>query len=57
MRFAQCHGRTPFGNLKAMLARGFPVRTLPKVRGKMAPGILTYNLKRVLNIFANGKNR
>jgi len=40
----------PFGNLKAMLGGGFLVRTLPKVKGEMALAVLTYNLKRTLNI-------
>lgn len=40
----------PFGNLKAMLSGGFLVRGLPKVKGEMALAVLTYNLKRTLNI-------
>jgi transposase len=40
----------PFGNLKAMMPGGYLVRTLPKVRGEMALAVLTYNLKRTLNI-------
>lgn len=40
----------PFGNLKAMLAGGLLLRTLPKVKGEMALAVLTYNLKRVSNI-------
>jgi transposase len=39
-----------FGNLKAMLPGGFVLRTLPKVRAEMALAILTYNLKRALNV-------
>jgi transposase len=39
-----------FGNLKAILAGGFLLRTLPKVKGEMALGVLAYNLKRVINI-------
>jgi len=40
----------PFGNLKWMMPGGFLLRTLPKVQGEMALTVLTYNLKRVLNI-------
>lgn len=50
MRLRSATAEHPFGNLKAMLAGGFLVRTLPKVRGEMALGVLTYNLKRVLAI-------
>jgi transposase len=39
-----------FGNLKAILAGGFLLRTLAKVKGEMALGVLAYNLKRVINI-------
>ena len=39
-----------FGNLKAMFEGGFLMRTLPKVKGEMALGVLVYNLKRVINI-------
>lgn len=39
-----------FGNLKAMLEGGFLMRTLDKVKGEMALGVLAYNLKRVKNI-------
>lgn len=50
MRLRSGTAEHPFGNLKAMLAGGFLVRTLPKVKGEMALGVLTYNLKRVLTI-------
>ena len=40
----------PFGTLKWMMPGGFLVRTLPRVQGEMALTVLTYNLKRVLNI-------
>lgn len=50
MRLRSGTAEHPFGNLKAMLAGGFLVRTLPKVKGEMALGVLTYNLKRVLAI-------
>jgi hypothetical protein len=50
MRLRSATAEHPFGNLKAMLAGGFLVRTLPKVKGEMALGVLTYNLKRVLTI-------
>jgi transposase len=50
MRLRSATVEHPFGNLKAMLAGGFLVRTLPKVKGEMALGVLTYNLKRVLTI-------
>ena len=50
MRLRSGTAEHPFGNLKAMLAGGFLVRTLPKVKGEMALAVLTYNLKRVLAI-------
>lgn len=50
MRLRSGTAEHPFGNLKAMLEGGFLVRTLPKVKGEMALGVLTYNLKRVLAI-------
>ena len=39
-----------FGNLKSILDGGFLMRTLDKVKGEMALGVLVYNLKRVINI-------
>ena len=50
MRLRSATGEHPFGNLKAMLDGGFLVRTLAKVKGEMALGVLTYNLKRTLSI-------
>jgi transposase len=50
MRLRSATAEHPFGNLKAMLAGGFLMRGLPKVKGEMALAVLTYNLKRVLNI-------
>lgn len=50
MRLRSETAEHPFGNLKAMLAGGFLLRTLPKVKGEMALAVLTYNLKRALNI-------
>ena len=50
MRLRSATAEHPFGNLKAMLAGGFLLRTLPKVKGEMALAVLTYNLKRTLNI-------
>ena len=50
MRLRSATVEHPFGNLKAMLKGGFSVRTLPKVKGEMALAVLTYNLKRTLNI-------
>lgn len=50
MRLRSAIAEHPFGNLKAMLHGGFSVRTLPKVKGEMALAVLTYNLKRALNI-------
>ena len=50
MRLRSGTAEHPFGNLKAMLAGGFLVRTLPKVKGEIALAVLTYNLKRVLAI-------
>jgi transposase len=51
MRLRSACVEHPFGNLKAMMPGGFLLRTLPKVRGEMALAVLTYNLKRTLNIF------
>jgi len=50
MRLRSATAEHPFGNLKAMMPGGFLVRTLPKVQGEMALAVLTYNLKRTLNI-------
>lgn len=50
MRLRSATVEHPFGNLKAMMPGGFLLRTLPKVQGEMALTVLTYNLKRTLNI-------
>lgn len=50
MRLRSASAEHPFGNLKAMLPGGFSVRTLPKVQGEMALAVLTYNLKRTVNL-------
>lgn len=50
MRLRSATVEHPFGNLKAMMPGGFVVRTLAKVKGEMAIAVLTYNLKRTLNI-------
>lgn len=50
MKLRSATAEHPFGNLKAMMPGGFVLRTLPKVQGEMALAVLTYNLKRVLNI-------
>lgn len=50
MRLRSAIGEHPFANLKAMMPGGLLLRTLPKVKGEMALTILTYNLKRTLNI-------
>lgn len=50
MRLRSAIGEHPFGNLKAMLAGGFLLRTLAKVKGEMALAVLTYNLKRTVSI-------
>ena len=50
MRLRSATAEHPFGNLKAMLGGGFLVRTLLKVKGEMALAVLTYNLKRAMNI-------
>jgi hypothetical protein len=50
MRLRSATAEHPFGNLKAMLSGGFLVRSLAKVKGEMALAVLTYNLKRTLNI-------
>jgi transposase len=50
MRLRSAIVEHPFGNLKAMMPGGFLLRKLPKVQGEMALAVLTYNLKRTLNI-------
>lgn len=50
MRLRSATAEHPFGNLKAMMPGGFLVRTLSNVQGEMALAVLTYNLKRTLNI-------
>jgi transposase len=50
MRLRSATAEHPFGNLKAMMGGGFWLRTLPKVKGEMALAILTYNLKRAMNV-------
>jgi transposase len=50
MRLRGATAEHPFGNLKAMLKGGFCVRTLVKVSGEMALAVLTYNLKRSVNV-------
>ena len=50
MRLRSATVEHPFGNLKAMMPGGVLLRTLPKVQGEMALAVLTYNLKRTLNI-------
>lgn len=50
MRLRSETAEHPFGNLKATLEGGFLVRTLHKVKGEMALTVLTYNLKRTVNI-------
>jgi len=50
MRLRSASAEHPFGNLKAMLGGGFSVRTLVTVKGEMALAVLTYNLKRTLNV-------
>ena len=50
MRLRSTTAEHPFGNLKAMMPGGFLLRTLAKVKGEMALAVLTYNLKRTLNI-------
>lgn len=55
MRSRSATAEHPFGNLKAMMPGGFLLRTLPKVQGEMALAVLTYNLKRTLNILGFDK--
>jgi hypothetical protein len=50
MRLRSATAEHPFGDLKATMPGGFLLRTLPKVQGEMALSVLTYNLKRTLNI-------
>jgi transposase len=55
MRLRSAIVEHPFANLKAMLQGSFSVRTLPKVKGEMALAVLTYNLKRAVNILGTAK--
>jgi transposase len=55
MRLRSATVEHPFGNLKAMMPGGLLLRTLPKVQGEMALAVLTYNLKRTLNILGFDK--
>ena len=50
MRLRSATAEHPFGTLKSVPDGGFLLRTLPKVKGEMALGVLTYNLKRALGI-------
>jgi hypothetical protein len=50
MRLRAATAEHPFGNLKAMLKGGFCVRTLLKVKAEMALAVLTYNMKRAVNV-------
>ena len=50
MRLRAATAEHPFGNLKAMLKGGFCVRTVAKVKAEMALAVLTYNLKRAVNV-------
>jgi transposase len=51
MRQRRCLAEHPFGTLKWMMGTPrFLMRGLKKVRGEFALSVLTYNLKRVLNI-------
>jgi transposase len=45
----------PFGLLKAILAGGFLVRGLAKVRGEMALAVLVVNLRRAMNLMGIAK--
>lgn len=51
MRQRCCLAEHPFGTMKWMMGvPRFLLRGLPKVRGEFALSVLTYNLKRVINI-------
>jgi transposase len=50
MKLRSATAEHPFGNLKAMMPGGLLLRTLPMVQGEMALAVLTYNLKRTVNI-------
>jgi len=50
MRLRAATAEHPFGNLKAMLGGGFCMRTLAKVKGEMALGVLVYNMKRAAKV-------
>jgi Transposase DDE domain len=51
MRQRRCLAEHPFGTLKWMMGLPrFLLRGLTKVRGEFALSVLTYNLKRVINI-------
>lgn len=55
MRLRSATAEHPFGNLKAMLGGGFSVRGLTKVKGEMALAVLTYNLKRAVNVLGTAE--
>jgi len=50
MRLRAATAEHPFGNLKATLTGGFCMRTLARVKGEMALSVLTYNIKRAVNV-------
>jgi transposase len=50
MRLRAATVEHPFGLLKAILAGGFLVRSLAKVRGEMALAVLVVNLRRAMNL-------
>jgi transposase len=55
MRLRSASVEHPFGNLKAMLAGGFLVRTMKKVKGELALAVLTYNLRRTLTLLGSAQ--
>jgi transposase len=50
MRLRAATAEHPFGLLKAILAGGFLVRGLAKVKGEMALAVLVVNLRRAMNL-------
>lgn len=52
MRLRAQAAEHPFGLLEAILAGGFMVHCLAKVRGEMALALLVVNLRRAMNLMS-----
>lgn len=56
MRLRRCLAEHPFGTMKARMGMPrFLVRGLTKVKGEFALSVLTYNLKRVIQVLGVGE--